>query len=157
MGLIEIKFDGACHNKKGESSIMGVGVAVFFDGEYIEEESVAIQVIPENVRGTSNISEWEGCCEAFKMAIQLEQNYPNNEIKIFSDSEIISKQFNDVFGINETSFYFYLGIARKYREQLKNKKLMVEWVKREFNKEADKLSKIGIKGLGQVRKDIYIP
>lgn len=150
MALIEIKFDGACHNKKGESSAMGIGIAIFFDGEYIEEESLAIQIVPKEVRGTSNIAEWEGCVEAWKAALDLNKRYPGNEIKVFSDSQLISCQFNGEYSINEPSFHLYRNKALEYSNQisLDNK---VNWIRREFNKEADKLSKTGLK-IGDVSR-----
>lgn len=144
MGLIEIKFDGACKNVKGESSIMGIGVAVFFDGDYIEEESIAIQVVAELIRGTSNISEWEGCIEAWKKAIDLNKRYPGNKIEIYSDSQVISCQFNGTYAINEPSFLSYYEMGKALQEKLPEV-TKVNWIKRDFNKEADVLSKLGLK------------
>lgn len=150
MGLIEIKFDGACHNIPGKSSIMGIGVAVFFDSEFIEEESLAIQVIPSYVRGTSNIAEWEGCVEAWKLAASLLNKYPGNEIKVFSDSQVITRQFNGEYAIKEPSFHSYKRMAEEYRN-MTHPENKVEWVERKYNKEADKLSKEGLK-IGNIKR-----
>lgn len=144
-GLIEIKFDGACHNKKGENSIMGIGVAVFFDGEYVEEESIAVRIVAQYVRGTSNVAEWEGCVEAWKHAVNLQERYPDNEIKVFGDSQLISNQFNGYFSINEPAFHSYRRMALEYSNKIKQPDNRVTWIRREYNKEADKLSKIALK------------
>jgi ribonuclease HI len=150
MALIEIKFDGACHNKVGESSIMGIGIAVFFDNEYIEEESIAVQITPEYVRGTSNIAEWEGCVQAWRTALILTEKYPGNEIRVYSDSQVISRQFNGEYAINNTSFHSYKRIAEEYSNKIQPD-LKVHWIRRELNKEADKLSKIGLK-IGDIKR-----
>lgn len=145
MGIIQIKFDGACRNVPNQSSVMGIGVAVFFDNEYVEEESVAIQIVPESVRGTSNIAEWEGCIEAWKIAMTLYSKYPGNTIKIYSDSQLITNQFNGLFAINNLSFSTYYKMGKEIQDKILPSIAMIEWIPREENKEADKLSKIGLK------------
>lgn len=151
--MIHIKFDGACNNHIKEGlRPMGIGVAVFFDDEYIPEESIAVLVEPKVVNGTNNIAEWEGCYEAWKKVWELEDKYPGNPIRMYSDSLIIANQFNGEYGINEVTFqpYYDLTIAMQANSK-SNKNLKIEWVKREFNKEADKLSKNGLQGLGSKR------
>lgn len=161
MGLIQIKFDGACRNIKGESNTMGIGVAVFFDGCYMEEESIAVQVIPEYIRGTSNVAEWEACVYAWKVAVRLNELYPNNKVEIYSDSQIISNQFNDDYNINEPSYLTYYRTAKSFQSKFRGVKASnyptaIKWIRREFNKEADKLSKIGLQGEGGKAKELGI-
>ena len=106
MTKIEIYFDGACRNvKESVNEPYGVGVAVFLDGDFLEEESKALY-FPEN--GTSNIAEWEACLQAMKIAEQLYFDIQEPvEIRIYSDSQLIVNQFNGNFETKVKRFLKY--------------------------------------------------
>lgn len=145
MGItkLDIYFDGACHNKKGSrQQPFGSGVAVYIDEVYSEEFSCS----DIDGYGTSNIAEWSGCLRALKIAKQilsllssLQQEYT---LTIFSDSELITKQFNGEYSIKEETFKEYYDRCKVLSEEIKFEK--ITWVPREENKQADILSKIAL-------------
>lgn len=123
---------------------MGIGVAVFMNGEYSEENSLAIFVDGPTcpVRGTNNTAEWLACIYAMKTGKSLRKVYPEATFTIYSDSQIIANQFNGIYAIKEKDFeQFYIEAHRDAMHIGGANKII--WVKRELNKEADKLSKIG--------------
>lgn len=139
-----INFDGACHNKAGENNPMGVGIAVFKNDVYAEEESNAIHALDFNDgKGTSNVAEWIGCVEAMRKACRIKRKFPDSKFTIYSDSQIIVYQFNQDYQIKKQEFIKYFNEAHKLAKisGIKN----INWIPREENKEADQLSKQGLK------------
>lgn len=138
---VDIYFDGACKNVKGSrSEPFGYGVAVFIDNEY----SKVFSSYGGGKEGTSNISEWEGCVAAMNTALEMTQLLNESlEINIFSDSQIITRQFNGEYQIIEPSFKQYFERAKKISEDF-NINLRLCWIRRELNQEADRLSKLGL-------------
>lgn len=146
MVKVDIYFDGACHNQKGSiSEPFGVGVAVLIDGEYSEIYSRAYF----GEKGTSNVSEWCGCILAMRMIHYLETisegDFPEGlDIDVYSDSQLITNQFNMKWQVSQPHLEKYYDEARKeFRKSKWSKE--VQWIRREFNTKADELSKIGLK------------
>jgi len=146
---IDIYFDGACKNvKNSKTEPFGVGVAVFIDNEYSSEFSKAIY----ESEGTSNIAEWYGCIEALKIAEELFLSLKsisedeNLIITIYSDSELITKQFNKEYQVRDdrlfSLFLDALRVAKRVGPEGYHK---IVWIPREKNEVADELSKRGIK------------
>ncbi len=125
---------------------MGVGVAVWIDDCYEHELSLAIGLREgwEGDRSTSNIAEWIGCVEAMRAAKGLKKEYPQATIEIYSDSQLITNQFNDKFTIKQPEFHKYKTKAKEYAKGVFGNGKEIQWIRREFNKQADKLSKEGI-------------
>lgn len=138
MKLIEIFQDGACYNHSEHHTAMGIGVAVFVDKEYQEELSRAIHI--QDKEGSSNVAEWLACVEALKIASELK--CLNCIIKIFSDSKIIVNQFNGIFAIKNDKFISYFKRAKDYAKSAKINS--INWIPREQNRDADRLSKLGL-------------
>jgi ribonuclease HI len=144
---IRINFDGACNNQLTLPA-MGIGIAVFINGEYSEKFSNFIhQESSEIEKCTSNIAEWYGCVEAMRKASALNLIFraARPKFEIYSDSQIIANQFNERFDIKKVEFWNYFRKAKYFANKVGIKK--VHWVPREKNKEADKLSKLGLKQL----------
>lgn len=143
MKSIRINFDGACNNHLEEPPA-GVGVAVFIDGVYSDNLSYAVPIYPNELglRNTNNTTEWQGCLYAMQTFRELRLRYPSANFTVQSDSQIVVQVFN---GRHQTHTEHF----KLYNEQAKNilgkTNLLIEWVKRDFNKEADKLSKLAIK------------
>lgn len=141
-----IYFDGACHNKKGEPSPMGIGVAVYIDSTFFYEFSVAEYV----GLGTSNIAEWNACVTAMSIIKQASEDCIIDEdtiVKIYSDSQLITNQFNGLWKMNDNEFKArYKASWMLLRESNIGEEFkLITWIPREKNKQADKLSKIGLK------------
>lgn len=153
MGLdIRIHFDGACDNgllkRTGKFPPMGIGVAVFINNEYQEELSKFAGV--EGKEGnSSNVAEWMGCVEAFKLATEYKE--ADDTIEIVSDSEVITKQFNGEYEIKEERFKPHYREAMKYYHRLGQLSLKIRHVLRQYNKEADILSKKGLQLINGVK------
>jgi ribonuclease HI len=139
---IELFFDGSCNNHL-ETKPMGIGLAVYFDKEYQADLSRAIKEEQgwQGDRSTNNIAEWIGCVEAMKMAYELKKEYPDAKFKVYSDSQIIARQYNGLYTIKNLEFVKYCAAARRYGHRIVRE---VEWIPREKNQQADKLSKEGV-------------
>lgn len=140
---VKIYFDGACNNH-AETKPMGIGVAVFIDGKYEEELCLAIGINDGDIEdpSTSNIAEWIGCVEAMKIAHAIKKEFSRCSIQVYSDSQIITRQFNGIYQIKKQEFFKYKEKAKLL--WLKINMPFIEWIPRELNTHADKLSKEGI-------------
>lgn len=154
MKEVRIHFDGACHNMPNIVSPMGLGIAVFEDGEYCEITSRAIGVEEYQGDGTSNIAEWLALVEALKIAVDYRKENPDLKISIFGDSQLIVNQFNLIWKINEEKFLPLFKEAKILN--VKARIGEIHWVKREYNTQADKLSKQGLKILNKSEKDLCL-
>lgn len=141
MTKIEIYFDGACKNiKNSTNEPYGIGVSVHINSEISKEHSF-FKGFKDG--GTSNIAEWEACLHAFQKAEELFLDIDDLvDIKIFSDSEVITKQFNGEYQIREPRFLKYRNECITIQRKIKYG--YINWISREFNKDADKLSKQGL-------------
>ena len=137
---LKINFDGAV-TKSQLGTDMGIGVAVFINGQYYEELSRYL-FVPGFNKSSSNVAEWIGCVEAFKLAAEYKE--PGDIIEIFSDSQIISYQYNGDYAIKKDEFRVFYNNAKMWAKTAGLENLKIKWVKREFNKEADRLSKKGL-------------
>lgn len=139
---IKIHFDGSCKNAKDKQQPTGYGVAVFIEDEFSEEFSKS----EYGELGTSNIAEWQGCVEAMKVAYEIRRlciklNQPTI-ITIHSDSQLITRQFNGRYQVKDPKFLKYYLEAHRYSE-LARIQGGINWLRREFNSEADRLAGLG--------------
>jgi ribonuclease HI len=150
--LFQFKFDGACNNNS-EQKHMGIGVAVFADGVYYDDLS-HYEGFKGDEESSSNVAEWKGCCAAFRKALEYIQS--DDQVEIYSDSQLITNQFNGLYAIREEKFTKYFNIAKDLAKQAGLQNLKIKWIKRELNKEADKLSKIALQSVpnGKANKSI---
>lgn len=137
--VLRIWFDGACHNAKGALTPMGVGLVVQLDDKVIEEIAFAPPIL-----GTSNVAEWIGCYLAIKKVIELTGKYNILYVEIFSDSLLIVSQINGEYEVRSEQLRPYFDVCTSLFKKIK-KFSSISHVRREFNKEADVQSKIGIK------------
>lgn len=151
--LIEIFFDGACMSGQQKNGETGVGVAVYIDKLYSHAFSIAVR----GDNGSNNIAEWSGCVEALRVAKEIKlfckEEEIKHHIKIYSDSQLIVNQFNGHWEIKHTSFVKYFKVAREMASDMSFKYLI--WVRRESNRQADRLSKIAL-GKPTTKKDILL-
>ena len=136
---LKIWFDGACHNAKGALTPMGVGLVVKVDGETIEELAYAPPLL-----GTSNVAEWIGCYLAITKTIELVNKYNIDEVEIFSDSLLIVSQMNGEFEVRSEQLRPYFDKCTLLFKKIR-KFSTITHVRREYNREADVQSKVGLK------------
>ena len=122
--------DGASRGNPGNA---GIGIV------FINEQNNVVKEISDYIgQTTNNIAEYTAMVTALKEA--LEMNF--EEIEVISDSELMGKQINGEYQVKSK------GLKPLYKEAcelLKEfKKYTVRHVKREHNKEADKLANRGI-------------
>ena len=151
--VIKIHFDGAV-SKSQLGCDMGIGVAVFVDDEYREDLSKFVPVRGSH-NSSSNVAEWIGCVEAFIVAYDLCQKFDKfDKIEVYSDSQLITYQYNDLYQIKKDNFQEYYRQAKIWAKKAGLQNLKVQWVRRELNKEADKLSKKAIKTFSSATVEI---
>ena len=127
---IKIYTDGGARGNPGPA---GVGVVVYdVNDNIIDTKSEYIG------EATNNQAEYRAVVVAFKLI----DNYEVNEIDFFLDSELVVKQLNREYKVKNK------GLAplfvKVYNNILKYKKVTFTHIRREFNKEADKLANIAM-------------
>lgn len=118
--------DGASRGNPGPSS---VGV-VFVDGKHEVIHSISKRL----GTATNNIAEYSALIIALQYA--LIQGY--KEIDVFTDSELLAKQFNGEYKIKEDTLKVLFLFVSQLRQGFK--KISVSHVPREKNKLADQMA-----------------
>ena len=142
---IKINFDGAANNNtKDKCPAMGIGLAVFVDDVYQEELSKAIHFEGKETN-SSNVAEWEGCLAAFDLLAEIYDKESGDTYMIESDSQLIVRQFNGDYKVASEGLKHYYFLAKQKAKKIGLKdSFQLVWTPREYNKEADRLSKLGI-------------
>ena len=123
-----LRFDGACRGNPSDQ--LGLGCILYENGTKIDERSQKINV----KSGTNNQAEYLAMLSGLKMCL-------NNNIKnvlVQGDSELIIKQINGVYKVNNEKLLTYYNIAISLKLQFEN--ITFQHIKREQNKEADLLA-----------------
>ena len=145
--LVKIFFDGSCYNGKriGKKSLtqvdksmstMGIGVVS------VVKDKVHKQIKISGGLGTNNVAEWLGGVYALTLAREYYETYYDVEVRIYTDSQLIANQFNGVWKIKEKEFLeLYRECKSIAKEMPVPERVRFNWIPREQNKIADKLSK----------------
>jgi probable phosphoglycerate mutase len=126
-GRLVLHFDGACRGNPGPSS-WGV-----WSPSGIERSGLV-------GRTTNNVAEWSGFVAALDAAI--EAGAPDVEIR--ADSELVVKQFNGVYRVKAPHLAGFLRQAQERARRIP--RLRVVHVRREENREADRLANEALDG-----------
>ena len=136
MKHLEIWSDSACNNKL-EKPIMGIGVHANYKGEEIHSDCFNAGV------GTSNIGEWIGCVEALLYALSVHKE--NDKITLYLDSQLLVRQVNGEYQVKQEHLKPYKSKALELLNKFPIGKINeIIWIRREYNKRADVLSKEGL-------------
>ena len=136
--MIKIKVwgDGSCHNKRNCKNSMGIGIVIEYNNIYSYYSKFVGY-------GTSNIAEWEALITAFAEISKISNKHEEMVFfTYFADSQLIVNQWNKEY----SNFKFKLQQMRAefWHNKLKSSDILqVVWVRREFNKKADLMSKLG--------------
>ncbi|MCK5509932.1 ribonuclease HI family protein [Candidatus Parcubacteria bacterium] len=127
---IKIYTDGGARGNPGPA---GVGVVVY------DEKDNIIDTKSEYIgEATNNQAEYRAVIVAMELIIK----YEVDEINFFLDSELVVKQLNREYKVKNK------GLAplfvKIYNNMFKYKKVTFTHIRREFNKEADKLANIAM-------------
>lgn len=127
--LLTIFSDGGSRGNPGHS---GIGVVIKKEGENIAKIS---KYIGET---TNNQAEYQAVLAGLKKAISL----GGTEILCYLDSELIVKQMNGEYKVKNPGLIPLFLEINKLRSQFKQIKFT--HIKRELNKEADKLANLAM-------------
>lgn len=144
--IVDIYFDGACDNNSKLKS-MGIGVVVKLNGVFTGKYDSAKFV---GSAGSSNIAEYEALTEALSIiSTQLLTDFKDNlKVRIYGDSQLVINQVLGEWRCKKEHLIEYCMDAKEAFRALKHNPRIelctLNWVRRNFNQEADKLSKDGL-------------
>lgn len=136
---INLFFDGSCTKNPG--GIAGYGWLIeTLDGL---ELKTAYGEVCRGEGATNNVAEWSALLMALKF---LEEHNFAGELFVFGDSELVIKQINGQYKVNQKLFDYY----KSCHEILSKYAWNAKWIAREENSKCDALSKLGT----QIKEDM---
>jgi ribonuclease HI len=128
--MIVAYIDGGARGNPGPA---GYGVSIQSpDGRVLDELHGALGI------ATNNVAEYNGLLAALQWAI----DHDSDRVHIRADSELLVKQMRGEYKVKNAGLQPLYVRARLLAAQLADVKF--EHVRREFNKEADRLSNLGM-------------
>jgi ribonuclease HI len=92
---------------------------------------------PFSDNATNNVAEYTGIIKALEWLLE-KNNYDNQEIIVRGDSQLVISQLNGKYKVKAVKI---IPLYQKVKSLLsKSKDIKIEWIPRDNNKEADKLS-----------------
>ena len=133
-------FDGLCE-PKNPGGIATYGILIQQGGEILHEESGLADAQPYSDEASNNVAEYS----AIIHALEWLKNNDRAESKIIlrGDSKLIISQLTGVYKVKSLRIIELHHTAKRLLQKFKN--LRIEWVNRELNQEADRLSRIAYK------------
>jgi len=129
-GQLEIYIDGACSGNPGEA---GIGIVMSAEGKVVKEISKAIG------QATNNIAEYSALIFALEEALVFNAD----ELKIFTDSELLFKQVRGDYKVKNEKLKFLYDQVQLLMQGFTHVDL--SHVRRELNKKADALATQSLK------------
>jgi ribonuclease HI len=128
--MIVAYIDGGARGNPGPA---GYGVRVeAADGALLDELHGGLGI------ATNNVAEYNGLLAALQWAV----DHGQRRVRIRSDSELLVKQMRGEYKVKHPGLQPLYARARLLAARLDN--VVFEHVRREFNKEADRLSNLGM-------------
>lgn len=121
----ELYIDGACRGNPGPASI---GASLCKDGQEIANRSEVVGI------QTNNVAEYK----ALLFGLQLVLENQINEVKVFSDSQLMVRQINGQYKVKDAKMKILYDEAKKLIAQFS--KFSIEHILREKNTRADELA-----------------
>ena len=136
---IQVYFDGLCqpYNPGGIACYAFVIVAKKgHEQEHQQYSEYGLAAEPFSDSATNNVAEYTGIIKALDWL--LEYNYNDQKIIIRGDSQLVINQINGKYKVRAVRI---IPLYQKVKSLLsKFKDIKIEWIPRDKNKEADKLS-----------------
>lgn len=131
---MKLFFDGS-HTHNGSGS----GFVIKRDGEILVEKAVILPS-PEGHNATSNVAEYAGLIEGILRATELLM--PGEPLEILGDSQLVIRQVLGEYKVKALHLIPLADLAKKRVAALKNDghRVSLTWIRRELNKDADKLA-----------------
>jgi ribonuclease HI len=135
MNILKLNFDGACWNERNPP-IMGIGVFAEVNEKVAPElhHSEMIGV------GTNNVAEYQAFLKALEIGLVWAKRNTKPRVAIFGDSLLIVNQFRGTWECRKKHLQPFWQQAKILSEQYPRESLVVGWIPRERNKDADLLS-----------------
>jgi len=124
-----LKFDGACRGNP--SNILGMGAVIYNTDE---ETLYTSSRIYEIETGTNNVAEYLALIDGLRLA----KHNNINRLTVYGDSELIIKQINGLYKVSSPRLIQYFNIVKNL--SLTFESIEFHHIRREFNKDADKLA-----------------
>lgn len=133
---VHVHFDGACQPPKGPG-IAAYGFTV--EGTGLDFEDSGLATPPFSQHSTNNVAEYAGAIAALEWLLR---NDYHGRVLVFGDSELVIRQMTGEYEVRAE----HLKAYRDRLAQLAGQFSSVEWqwIPREQNTRADRLSKDGI-------------
>jgi len=151
MNDISIYFDGAC-TPTNPGGIGSWGYIIQKDGKNIVEDC---GVAEDGKPSTCNVAEYFGLISALKKLNELDEaKFP---IKIYGDSNLVIQMVTKKWGWRKGAWLPHRKMPHlkvllfEALELLEGKSFTAEWISRDYNEEADRLSKLGYKKFIEVK------
>jgi len=129
-----LEFDGACRGNP--SDYIGIGCIIYNNEKILHDKS---EYFTSNiVGGTNNVAEYKALIEGLRLAIQ--NNITNILVK--GDSQLIINQMTGKYKVKADKLIPLYNDAKDLERQFTD--ISYQHIKREFNKQADKLANLAL-------------
>jgi ribonuclease HI len=142
--MITVFFDGLCY-PKNPGGVAAYGYLVYRDGELIHR---GFRAVGEGKGMTNNVAEYEGLKAA---AMWLKDNKIDEKILIKGDSQLVMKQMKEEWQVTSATSKKYVP---EIKQLLKGKDVTFQWVPRQENEKADKLSRVAYERFREKQKEL---
>jgi ribonuclease HI len=135
---IQVYFDGLCqpYNPGGIACYAFLILTKKGQGQQQEYNEYGLAAEPFSDNATNNVAEYTGIIRALEWL--LEYNYSDQKIIIRGDSQLVINQIKGKYKVKAVKI---IPLYQKVKSILsKFKDIRMEWIPRDNNKEADKLS-----------------
>ena len=142
--MITAYFDGLCY-PKNPCGVAAYGYLIYRDGEIIHR---GFRAVGEGKGMTNNVAEYEGLKAA---AMWLHDNGIEEKILIKGDSQLVMKQMKGEWQVNSATSKKYVP---EIKQLFQGMDVTFQWVPREKNEEADKLSRVAYERFRKLQKEL---
>ena len=94
--------------------------------------------------GTNNIAEWAGLELGLLQCKKLVEAYENCRISVYMDSMLVINQMKGIWRLKQEHLKDLHDSCKKLLIEIQDSIVRLEWIPREENREADRLSKKAI-------------
>ncbi len=142
--MITVYFDGLCY-PKNPCGVAAYGYLIYRDGKVIYR---GFRAVGEGKGMTNNVAEYEGLKAA---AMWLQDNRIDEKILIKGDSQLVMKQMKGEWQVSSATSKKYVPEIKRL---LQGRNVTFQWVPREENDEADKLSRVAYERFKSKQKEL---
>ena len=129
MTKLTLFIDGASRGNPGHA---GIGIRIEADGEVLTEHCEYIGCT------TNNVAEYRALIKGLEIAARFKAN----RVTVFSDSELVVRQMNGTYKVKSGGLLPLYQTAQTQSRTFDG--FQIKHVRREKNKEADRLANLGI-------------